>query len=101
MHKQYVYPDPEKSQILVVDVDGHPLPRNSQGEFVKPDGSLVEKDSNNKFVNKKDFKSISFSYIGSDNQPLPKNDQGYYVYTDTEPKRLPTDSSGENTILIL
>jgi hypothetical protein len=71
------------------------LSRDQQGNFLKPDGSLIEKDSNNKFVIKSNLNQFLFSYIGADKQPLPKNEQGNFVYSDTEAKRLPTDSSGK------
>lgn len=51
LHHQYIYPEPEKHQTIVVDPEGHPLQKDSQGNFLKPDGSLIQKDSKDKLVN--------------------------------------------------
>lgn len=49
---------------------------------MKPDGTLLEKDSNN-------------NYVDADKQPLSKDSHGNYVFSDGTPKRLPTDSTGK------
>jgi hypothetical protein len=47
-HQQFVYPESEQPKEVVIGSDGLPLQKDNQGNFIKPDGSLIEKDSNNK-----------------------------------------------------